>query len=79
MQSSKAPTPGNTIPLASSSYLWLNQIELWLSTLTRRVLPLGNFAAIDDLAEKVGYFIDFYNQNEAQPYQWTYTGQPRAV
>jgi len=46
---------------------WLNQIELWFSTLTRRVLPLGNFAGLDDLAEKVRCFIDFYNQNVAQP------------
>ena len=58
---------------------WLNQIELWFSTLTRRVLSLGNFGALDDLAEKVRCFIDFYNPNEAQPYRWTYTGQPRAV
>lgn len=58
---------------------WLNQIELWFATLTRWVLSLGSFAGLDELAEKVRRFIDFYNQNEAQPYRWTYTGQPQAV
>ena len=58
---------------------WLNQIELWFATLTRRVLSLGNFAGLDELAENVRRFIKYYNNNEAPPYHWTYTGQPRAV
>ena len=56
---------------------WFNQIELWFATLTRCVLVLGNFAGLDELAEKVRCFIEYYNNNEAEPYRWTYTGQPR--
>ena len=58
---------------------WLNQIEPWFSTLTRCVLSLGNFAGLDDLAENVRCFIKYYNNNEAEPYRWTYIGQPRAL
>jgi len=58
---------------------WLNQIELWFATLTRQLLLLDSFCALNDLAEKMRSFIDYYNQEQAWPYRWTYTGQPRAV
>ena len=58
---------------------WLNQIELWFSTLTRRVLQLGDFASCDQLQRTVMGFIDYHNENDARPYRWTYTGQPREV
>jgi len=58
---------------------WLNQIELWFSTLTRRVLHLGDFASRDRLERTVMDFIDHHNHHDARPYRWTYTGQPRAV
>jgi transposase len=58
---------------------WLNQIELWFSTLTRRVLHLADFASRQHLERTVMDFIDYHNRNDAKPYRWTYTGQPRAV
>ncbi len=58
---------------------WLNQIELWFATSTRQVLALGSFCSLNDLAEKVRNFMDYYNREEARPYRWTYTGQPRAL
>lgn len=58
---------------------WLNQIELWFSTLTRRVLQLGDFASREHLERTVMDFIDYHNQHDARPYRWTYTGQPREV
>ena len=58
---------------------WLNQIELWFGVLNRQVLNRGSSASLDDLASKVEAFIGHYNQFEAHPYRWTYTGQPRAV
>ena len=58
---------------------WFDQIELWFAALTRCVLSLGNFAGLDELAEKVCRFIKYYNNNEAESYRWTYIGQPRAV
>ena len=58
---------------------WLNQIELWLSTLTRRVLQPGNFTSREHLQCTVLDFIDYHNRHDARPYRWTYTGQPREV
>jgi transposase len=55
---------------------WLNQIEIWLSILVRKLLKRGNFTSVADLREKVLAFIDYYNQTMAKPFRWTYTGQP---
>jgi putative transposase len=37
---------------------WLNQVEIWLSNLVRRVIKRGNFTSVDDLKQKVLDFID---------------------
>jgi len=58
---------------------WLNQIELWFGHLSRRLLRRGSFASLQELEQTVMGFIDYYNDQEAHPYRWTYTGQPRAV
>lgn len=58
---------------------WLNQIEIWFSTLTRKVLRRGDFGSVDDLQDKVIAFIEYYDAHLAKPYQWTYTGKPLAV
>jgi transposase len=58
---------------------WLNQIELWLSILARKVLKRGSFASVDDLREKVLAFIAYYNQTMAKPFKWTYAGKPLEV
>lgn len=54
---------------------WLNQIELWFSTLTRAVLRRGSFASPQELVDAVLAFIRYYNEMKARPYKWTYTGQ----
>ena len=54
---------------------WLNQIEIWFSTLVRRLLKRGNFASIDDLRQRLLDFIAFFNRT-AKPYTWTYKGRP---
>jgi DDE superfamily endonuclease len=41
---------------------WLNQIEIWLSILVRKVLKRGSFASVEALEAKVLAFIDYYNQ-----------------
>jgi transposase len=53
---------------------WLNQIEIWLSILVRKVLKRGSFRSIEDLEAKVLAFIDYYNQT-AKPFKWTYQGK----
>ena len=57
---------------------WLNQIELWFSILSRKVLKRGIFSSRKDLVKRVMKFIEEYNQ-EARPFKWTYTGDPLKV
>ncbi len=40
---------------------WLNQIELWLSILTRKLLRRGSFLSVEDLQAQVLAFIAYYN------------------
>jgi hypothetical protein len=54
---------------------WLNQIELWLSILIRKVLKRGSFTSVEDLEAKVREFIDYYNRTMAKPFRWTYQGK----
>ena len=54
---------------------WLNQIELWFSILTRRVLKRGNFASTDALRERILAFIAYCNQ-AAAPFKWPYKSRP---
>ncbi len=54
---------------------WLNQIELWLSILARKVLKRGSFPSVADLIAKVLAFIAYYNRT-AKPFKWTYQGKP---
>ncbi len=58
---------------------WLNQIEIWFSTLTGKVIRRGDFCSIGDLEDKVTKFIEYHNKYLAKPYAWTYTGKPLAA
>jgi transposase len=55
---------------------WLNQVELWFSLLSRRILRYGNFASRQQLVEAVERFIQHWNLADAQPFRWTYEGRP---
>jgi hypothetical protein len=55
---------------------WLNQIEIWLSILVRKLLRRGNFTSVEDLHQKVLAFIRYYNHSLAKPFRWTYEGKP---
>ena len=57
---------------------WLNQIEIWFSTFTRKVIRRGDFRSITDLENKIIAFIEYYSEYLAKPYKWTYTGKPLA-
>ena len=54
---------------------WLNQIEIWLSILVRKLLKRGSFTSVQDLEAKVLAFIDYYNRTMAKPFKWTYQGK----
>jgi len=58
---------------------WLNQIEIWLSILVRKLLKRGSFTSIEHLKAKVLAFIEYYNRTMAKPFKWTYQGKPLAA
>lgn len=49
---------------------WLNQIEIWFSILSRRVVKNGSFVSVRQLREAIDRFIAAYNE-EAAPFEWT--------
>jgi transposase len=58
---------------------WLNQVEIWLSILVRKLLGRGNFTSVDDLQSKVLAFIAYFNRTMTKPFKWTYQGKPLDV
>jgi transposase len=55
---------------------WLNQVEIWLSILTRKLLRRASFTSTDDLRDRILAFIAYFNRTMAKPFAWTYTGRP---
>ena len=53
---------------------WLNQIELWFSILSRRLLRRGIFTSSDGLVQQILRFIEDYNRT-AKSFAWTYQGK----
>jgi putative transposase len=53
---------------------WMNQVEIWLSILGRKLLKRGNFRSREDLSNQIVAFIAYYNRTMAKPIKWTYTG-----
>jgi hypothetical protein len=62
----------STTPAIHAS--WMNQVEIWLSILVRKLLKRGNFLSVDDLRDQMLAFIAYYNRTMAKPIKWTYTG-----
>jgi hypothetical protein len=58
---------------------WLNQVELWLSILVRRLLKRASFTSTEDLRQRILDFIKYFNDKLAKPFKWTYTGKPLTV
>ena len=58
---------------------WLNQIEIWFSTLAGKVIRRGDFCSVGDLEDKIIEFIEYHNAYLARAYAWTYTGKPLAT
>lgn len=56
---------------------WLNQIEIWFSILSRKLLRRSSFESLEALREKVLRFIDYFNETMAKPMQWLYSPKPR--
>lgn len=58
---------------------WMNQIEIWLSILVRKLLKRGSFTSVEDLTAKVLAFSDHYNRTMAKPFKSTYLGKTPAA
>ncbi len=58
---------------------WMNQVEIWFSILTRKLLKHASFVSKDDLLNRVMRFIDYYNDTMAKPFRWTYQGKALSV
>jgi transposase len=58
---------------------WMNQVEIWLSILVRKLLKRGNFTSVEQLKAKVLAFIAYFNRTMAKPFKWTYEGKALEV
>ena len=57
---------------------WLNQVEIFFSILTRRLLRHGQFTGPDDLATQMLAYVEHHNLT-ARPFAWTNTGKVLAA
>jgi len=55
---------------------WMNQVEIWLGILVRKLLRRGSFHSVQDLRDRVLAFIAYFNQTMAKPFKWTHQGKP---
>ena len=53
-------------------------MELWFSIMERRLIRHGEFASVDDLADRIIEFIKAYNR-KAKPFRRTYEGRPLRI
>jgi transposase len=58
---------------------WMNQIEIWFSILSRKLLKRGSFTSVADLKAKVLAFVEYFNRTMAKPFRWTYQGKALAA
>ncbi len=54
---------------------WMNQVEIWLSILVRKLLKRGSFTSVAQLKARVLAFIEYFNRTMAKPFKWTYKGK----
>jgi hypothetical protein len=52
----------------------MNQVEIWLSILVRKLLKRGTFISLEDLCDQILAFMAYHNRAMAKPIKWTYTG-----
>jgi len=55
---------------------WMNQVEIWFSILSKRLLKRGVFKTKAELKEKLLRFIKYFNETLAKPFKWNYSGKP---
>ena len=55
---------------------WLNQVEMFFSVLSRKLLRRDDFASAEGFARRLEGWMAWYNERWAHPYRWTYAGTP---
>jgi hypothetical protein len=55
---------------------WLNQVELFFSVLSRKLLARDDFASAVAFEGRLREWLDYHNRQLAHPYRWTYAGTP---
>src|SRR6266436_9546415 len=55
---------------------WLNQVEIWFSTLVRKLLRRSSFVSLEDLRRRILEFIDYFNRTMSKPIKWLYSPRP---
>ena len=58
---------------------WLNQVECFFSIFSRRVVRLGDFSSPQDFTWKGRNFLSRWNEHEAHPFRWKFTGYPLQI
>jgi len=53
---------------------WMNQIEIWFSIISRKLLKRKSYVSTDELQQSILNFIQQYNLT-ARPFKWTYSGK----
>lgn len=61
-----------TLHVTPASCSWLNMVEVFFSIITRQAIRRDTFTSVKDLTEKIGVFIDGWNE-QCQPFAWTKT------
>lgn len=70
------PTPRIRFVDTPQHTSWLNQVEIWVGILVRRLLKRASFTSVDELRERLFACMDYFNKTMAKPFKWTYAGRP---
>ena len=62
--------PRWTFPFTPTSASWLNAVEGFFATLTKRRLKRGVFRSVADLQAAINRFLEEHNQ-QSKPFSWT--------
>lgn len=55
---------------------WSNQVEIWFSIVSRRVLKRASFDSMAAPEHRLRDFIEYFDAALAKPFRWTYAGKP---
>ncbi len=54
---------------------WMNQVEIWFSGFSKRYIKRADHSSLDKLKEGILHYIEYFNNNYAKPFKWTYNGK----